>query len=402
MGSVSPRLGQALEYLRRRAAADPGAFADLASLAALALQASTQSRDAGDLRTALALGQESVRAARLALARAPDGGHEALYNRALLHLADCLVAAESPLEASDIVDEAVESARSRAAGSPDDPESWRVLAGALDMRAGLIAAQGDLAGAMEHADEAVAAYRALTRATGHGPEETMLLAKGLHNRAVTSGAAGDLAAAQRDVAEAIDLYRAAISAGARHGEALLSRALQARAAIGEAVGASAGDDAGEQAAHAYVQAVLHDPRVAAVDFGTSSSSVRLTGFGSQEPDDMQPGLPEDSPKEGTKAVAEQSNTYVDLATAIESVRDELRAAAHHAAGSDLQFEVGTVELEFGVELRTDAARGGGVRVMVLAGGPEKASSAAQHRIRLELTPRSRSGDLIVGGAPFEV
>ncbi|MGW1992057.1 trypco2 family protein [Embleya sp. NPDC001921] len=401
MGKVSPRLGQALEYLRRRVDADPGAFEDLASLAALALQASTQYRDAGELRTALALGQESVRAARLASARDPDGGHEVLYNRALLHLADCLVAADSPLEALDIVDEAVESARSRAAESPDDPASWRVLAGASDMRAGLVAAQGDLVTAMEHADEAVAAYRALARVAG-GPEETMLLAKGLHNRAVTSGASGDLAAAQRDVAEAIDLYRAAISAGARHGEALLSRALQARTAIGEASGAAAGEDAGEQAAHAYVQAVLHDPRVAAVDFGTASSSVRLTGFGSQEPDDMQPGLPEGSPTEGTSAVAERSNTYVDLATAIESVRDELRAAAHHAAGSDLQFEVGTVELEFGVELRTDSARGGGVRVMVLAGGPERASSGAQHRIRLELTPRSRSGDLLVGGGAIEV
>ncbi|TXS35608.1 hypothetical protein EAO75_43905 [Streptomyces sp. uw30] len=99
--------------------------------------------------------------------------------------------------------------------------------------------------------------------------------------------------------------------------------------------------------------------------------------------------------EGTGAVGLERNTYVELATAIEAVREELRRTAAHA--DDLRFEVGPIELEFGVELRQDPKTRAGVRVMVLTGGPDQAAGAAQHRIRLELTPQSRHGRALMIG-----
>ncbi|WP_333771651.1 trypco2 family protein [Streptomyces sp. IBSBF 2435] len=85
---------------------------------------------------------------------------------------------------------------------------------------------------------------------------------------------------------------------------------------------------------------------------------------------------------------------MELADAIEAVREALR---HTAAGGDrtLRFEVGPIELEFGVELRTDANARAGVRVMVLAGGPDQTAGAARHRIRLELKPVSEGGSSLM-------
>jgi hypothetical protein len=81
---------------------------------------------------------------------------------------------------------------------------------------------------------------------------------------------------------------------------------------------------------------------------------------------------------------------IDLADAIEAIRDQLVDAASRGAGSGIAFEVGPIELEFAVELKQDARAKGGVRAWVLsAEGEAGASRARTHRVAVTLTPRDR-------------
>ncbi|MCX4748266.1 hypothetical protein OG455_22585 [Kitasatospora sp. NBC_01287] len=86
---------------------------------------------------------------------------------------------------------------------------------------------------------------------------------------------------------------------------------------------------------------------------------------------------------------------IELAEAVEAVRRQLAAAAERAAGERFQFEVGTVELEFAIELRRDAALKGGVRAWVLQAGAEVgAGRTSSHKVTVSLTPK----DLATGGS----
>lgn len=79
---------------------------------------------------------------------------------------------------------------------------------------------------------------------------------------------------------------------------------------------------------------------------------------------------------------------IELAEAVEAVRRQLAAAAERAAGERFQFEVGTVELEFGVELRRDGKATGGVRAWVLSADLEaSAGRTRSHRVTVTLTPK---------------
>ncbi|MEV4055171.1 trypco2 family protein [Amycolatopsis sp. NPDC049688] len=65
---------------------------------------------------------------------------------------------------------------------------------------------------------------------------------------------------------------------------------------------------------------------------------------------------------------------IELADVVASVRDELVAAAARGAGSDVEFVVGPIELEFAVEMRRDAK--------VKAGFPgAKATRTCRSRVR---------------------
>jgi hypothetical protein len=88
---------------------------------------------------------------------------------------------------------------------------------------------------------------------------------------------------------------------------------------------------------------------------------------------------------------------IELADAIEAVRQQLAAAAERGAGQRIQFEVGPVELEFGVELRRDGRLSGGVRAWVLSADAEaSAGHTRAHRVTVTLTPK----DLATGGSPL--
>ncbi|MFE9976463.1 trypco2 family protein [Streptomyces hirsutus] len=392
MGINPPSTMELLRAVRRLAAKTPDQYAQWADVALLA---SNHWRAAGDLRSALSCAQEAVHACRLAVSVDHEGGDEVRLARALLALADGLTALGSPDEALDIFDEARSIAAEQSARNPSAADALPVLADALSAQAGLVAEQGDLTEALNLAHQAVTAYEKLNDVHGRGPKQTLLLAKGLNSRAVIAAASGAYDTATGDMERAVGLYREAIASGARNGEALLSRALHAQNAIQKERGAGPVHDAA-QGSYAYLAAARHDPQVLATDLGTSSTSVFLTGFGPWQEADSRPGpAPENSTKEGTGALAQERNTYVELAAAIEAVREELRRTAAHR--DDLRFEVGPIELEFGVELREDPHTRAGVRVMVLTGGPDRAAGAAQHRIRLELTPQSLHGEALLIG-----
>ncbi|MGX1542588.1 trypco2 family protein [Streptomyces adustus] len=381
-----------LESVRRLATKTPDQYAQWADVA---LVASSQWRAKGDLRRALSCAQEAVHACRLAVSADGEGGHEVRLAQALLALGHGLTALESPDEALDIFDEARAIAAEQTARNLDAGAALSVLGDALNAQAGLIAERGDLEEALDLAHQAISAYERLNDVHGRGPTQTLLLARGLNSAAVIAAASGDYDTATVDMERAVGFYREAIDSGARYGEALLSRALHAQNAIQRERGAGPMHDA-VQGSYAYLAAARHDPQVLATDLGTSSSSVFLTGFGPREGAGARPEpAPENSTMEGTEAVGLERNTYVELATAIEAVRQELRSTA--ARTDDLRFEVGPIELEFGVELRQDPKSKAGVRVMVLTGGPDQAAGAAQHRIRLELKPQSLHGEALLIG-----
>ncbi|MFF4838345.1 trypco2 family protein [Streptomyces sp. NPDC001315] len=92
---------------------------------------------------------------------------------------------------------------------------------------------------------------------------------------------------------------------------------------------------------------------------------------------------------------------IELADAVAAMRDELLQAAARGAGQDLTFKVGPVELEFAVELRTDAKAKAGFKAWVVTGDVETGLVRARtHRVKIGLTPqRPDGGDLLIHGRP---
>ncbi|SDH91815.1 hypothetical protein SAMN05192558_103313 [Actinokineospora alba] len=86
------------------------------------------------------------------------------------------------------------------------------------------------------------------------------------------------------------------------------------------------------------------------------------------------------------------STGVDLASAIEAVRAGLVEAQRAGQGKPLSFAVGKVEIEFGGEVKTVVGGGGGVKFWVVSvDGKGERSSAATHKVRVELTPQDAEG-----------
>lgn len=76
---------------------------------------------------------------------------------------------------------------------------------------------------------------------------------------------------------------------------------------------------------------------------------------------------------------------IELADAVQAVRDELITAASRSSGHDLAFEVGDIELEFGVELRKEAQGGIKVKAWVVEGGVDGGGGTTRaHRVTVTL------------------
>jgi len=84
---------------------------------------------------------------------------------------------------------------------------------------------------------------------------------------------------------------------------------------------------------------------------------------------------------------------IELADAVEAVRDGLLNAAVRGTGQNLAFEVGEISMEFTVELRRDAKGSGGVKAWVVnAGGEASRGSTRTHKVAFSLTPKdTRTG-----------
>ncbi|MFE9412812.1 trypco2 family protein [Streptomyces sp. NPDC006704] len=83
---------------------------------------------------------------------------------------------------------------------------------------------------------------------------------------------------------------------------------------------------------------------------------------------------------------------IELADAIESVRDQLTDAAARASGRALVFELGDIHMEFTLELRKEIKGGAKVRAWVVdAGADAGRTSARTHKVSFTLTPHA-AGD----------
>lgn len=96
---------------------------------------------------------------------------------------------------------------------------------------------------------------------------------------------------------------------------------------------------------------------------------------------------------------------IELADAVQAVRDELLAAAARGTGRDLRFEVGDINLEFTVELRRDARVKSGVRAWVISADADVGRSTARtHRVSFTLRPkdaRTNGGWQVGNDAPAD-
>ncbi|MGW3353733.1 trypco2 family protein [Nonomuraea rubra] len=90
---------------------------------------------------------------------------------------------------------------------------------------------------------------------------------------------------------------------------------------------------------------------------------------------------------------------VELARAVEGLRDELLAAAVAGAGSQIAFVVGPIELEFAVELKADARAKAGFKAWVITAGAEAGVSRGRtHKVKVTLTPKHPDGsDVLIAG-----
>ncbi|MFB6819272.1 trypco2 family protein [Streptomyces sp. NPDC056347] len=86
---------------------------------------------------------------------------------------------------------------------------------------------------------------------------------------------------------------------------------------------------------------------------------------------------------------------IELADAVESIRNQLIDAASRATGRPLAFEVGDIQMEFTLELRKEIKGGGRVRAWVVdAGADASRATGRTHKVAFTLKPH----DAATGGA----
>jgi hypothetical protein len=80
---------------------------------------------------------------------------------------------------------------------------------------------------------------------------------------------------------------------------------------------------------------------------------------------------------------------MELADAVEAVRQGLLAGAARGAGSAVRFEVGEIHMEFAVELQRVRAGHGGVKALVVeAGGESGRTTGRTHTVSFTLRPKN--------------
>ena len=96
-------------------------------------------------------------------------------------------------------------------------------------------------------------------------------------------------------------------------------------------------------------------------------------------------------------------TGMELADAVEAVRQGLMAGAVRGADSSVRFEVGEIHMEFAVELRRVRTGRGGVRAWVVeAGGESARTSGRTHTVSFTLRPKdAATGRYLEIGPPDE-
>ncbi|MFI9586493.1 trypco2 family protein [Streptomyces sp. NPDC052236] len=78
---------------------------------------------------------------------------------------------------------------------------------------------------------------------------------------------------------------------------------------------------------------------------------------------------------------------IDLADAIQSVRDQLLDAATRATGQPMLFEVGDIQMEFTVELRKETKGGAKVKAWVVEAGADTSRATGRtHKVAFTLKP----------------
>ncbi len=91
--------------------------------------------------------------------------------------------------------------------------------------------------------------------------------------------------------------------------------------------------------------------------------------------------------------------HIDLAEAIEQLREELGQAQDAGANQQLQFEVDEVEVEFLVDIRKDASVGAKVRIAVVEVDADgRFGLGASHRLTFKL----KAKDNATGGGSVEL
>lgn len=94
----------------------------------------------------------------------------------------------------------------------------------------------------------------------------------------------------------------------------------------------------------------------------------------------------------------EEDALIELAEVITQLRTELDRARAAAAGEDLQFELGPVELEVAIAVEAVGGAEAKVRFWVVEiGGNAQATSASTQRIKLTLHPAVTAGAGPEGG-----
>ncbi|MDX3378099.1 hypothetical protein PV390_27230 [Streptomyces sp. ME02-6991-2A] len=80
---------------------------------------------------------------------------------------------------------------------------------------------------------------------------------------------------------------------------------------------------------------------------------------------------------------------IELADAVESIRNQLVEAAARATDRPLAFAVGDIQMEFTLELRKEAKAGGKVKAWVVEAGTDASlASGRTHKVAFTLSPRN--------------
>ncbi|MGC5237677.1 trypco2 family protein [Streptomyces albogriseolus] len=89
----------------------------------------------------------------------------------------------------------------------------------------------------------------------------------------------------------------------------------------------------------------------------------------------------------------KDDPHIELADAVQSIRDELLTAARRSTGQDVVFEVGDIQMEFTVEIRKEAKAGSKVRAWVVDAAADAAyGNTRTHRVSFTLRAQdARSG-----------